>query len=263
MARCPTRHGRMLAQILDMFPTRISDTNKPLRLAFTLIELLVVIAIIAILAAMLLPVLARAKERSFRITDVSNLHQFGLANSIYANDFKEKMMPGAFDFAHFPDSSWTLLLAYGCSSNATACQSIWHYPGGPSKLFSANIGQDAQGAGWCYLGWTYYVGDGVTSDDTISGASGVIYLRPVKTTDALNPGSQTLAACQHWNDASSYGSFMPHVNGGAARVYPVGSQPPAADGLAVARMDASAAWVKWPKLTPINQGWQIIYYEPR
>ena len=233
------------------------------RRAFTLIELLVVIAIIAILAAMLLPVLAKAKERSFRITDVSNLHQFGLANSIYANDFKEKLIVGAFDFAHFPDTSWTQLLAYGCSSNATACQSIWHYPGGPSKLFGANIGQDAQGSGWNYLGWTYYVGDGVASDDKISAGGTVLYLRPVKTTDVLNPGSQTLAACQHWDDTDSYGSFMPHVNGGAARAYPVGAKPPAADGLAVGRMDASATWVKWVKLASINQGWQIIYYEPR
>lgn len=245
------------------FLSRFCCRTKSAWTAFTLIELLVVIAIIAILAAMLLPVLARAKERSYRITDVSNLHQFGLANTIYAGDFKEKMIPGAFDFAHFPDTSWTQLLSYGCSSNATACQSIWHYPGGPAKLFGANIGQDAQGSGWNYLGWTYYVGDGVTSDDTIKNGGNVIYLRPVKTTDVLNPGSQTLTACQHWDDTSSYGSFMPHMAGGAARTYPVGSKPPAADGLAVGRMDGSATWVKWQKLLPIDQGWQIIYYEQR
>ncbi len=63
------------------------------RTAFTLIELLVVISIIAILAALLLPTLARSKASARRIVCVNNLSQLGLSVRLYADDFQGNLPP--------------------------------------------------------------------------------------------------------------------------------------------------------------------------
>jgi prepilin-type N-terminal cleavage/methylation domain-containing protein/prepilin-type processing-associated H-X9-DG protein len=79
-----------------MFETDILQRPKRLRSGFTLIELLVVIAIIAILAAILFPVFAQAREKARATTCVSNENQLGLAMIQYQQDNDEKFPAGLF-----------------------------------------------------------------------------------------------------------------------------------------------------------------------
>jgi prepilin-type N-terminal cleavage/methylation domain-containing protein len=72
--------------------------------AFTLIELLVVVAIIAILAAILFPVFAQAREKARQITCLSNQKQLGLAFAQYVQDYDEKMPCGMYQAAGTPGS---------------------------------------------------------------------------------------------------------------------------------------------------------------
>ena len=76
--------------------------SQPGRDGFTLIELLVVIAIIAILAALLLPTLARSKREAVRIKCLGNLKQLALAAHMYAGDNRDYLVPNIPD----SDSGW-------------------------------------------------------------------------------------------------------------------------------------------------------------
>ena len=88
-------HPQKLLGVVSLIPGFLvkrkqdSEFNR----GFTLIELLVVIAIIAILAGMLLPVLARAKDRAQRSQCVNNMRQWALGCMIYADDFDSSLPP--------------------------------------------------------------------------------------------------------------------------------------------------------------------------
>jgi prepilin-type N-terminal cleavage/methylation domain-containing protein len=105
------------AGFIPMPRTNASFNGRP---GFTLIELLVVIAIISILAALLLPVLASSKQRAQSIKCLSNMHQWGLAFHMYADDNRdfvpeEGNVAGAINDPGSPDATDNLDYAwYNC-----------------------------------------------------------------------------------------------------------------------------------------------------
>lgn len=113
--------------------------------AFTLIELLVVIAIIAILAAVLLPVLDKAKKRAQQASCINNLHEIGVALTIYADDYTQ-----------YPGDLRTTNSTY-----------IW-----PSRLYSANTMQNRK-AFYCPAALLGSAWD-TNLNPTLAGPSGTI-----------------------------------------------------------------------------------------
>ncbi len=176
-------------------PTRRADPSRRGpggRTAFTLLELLVVIAIIAILAGLLLPAVARAKEAARSIQCLSRLRQIGLAVRLYADDYGDELprsQHSAFVYGQLP---WGRALAAGLGQDTLQWTNLLH---GVYQCPS-----DRRKTPWSY-GQNVYFELSPDADDYVG--------RPQtwrRTASVLRPSATIL----HAENASGADHIMPH-----------------------------------------------------
>ena len=215
------------------------------RRGFTLIELLVVIAIIAILAAMLLPALASAKDRARRAACKSNEHQFCIALQIYGGSYGDKV-PDLSQAPLGPAGVWTwdtssaflnVMTENGCSRNvfydpgypAWNCDDTWNFQVNYQGVQPANVTFRITGYFWILKGIpqmpaTVYTpskltGDGTHPPSATPFASCIIISSPAKQTyQGITAGTAAFAAknpqsTSHLTKGKPPGSSHAYIDG--------------------------------------------------
>lgn len=187
---------------------------------FTLIELLVVIAIISILAAILFPVFARARENARKAACMSNLKQIGLAAMMYVQDYDESF-PSANEYSGStePDVTkgywFTLLQPYAKSTQVFVCPTS-----GPSPSQNCSYGWNIGGTG-SNNGFGYRPSNPAYTPNSVKvvplsilqqAASTILVADPASNGNGTS-GASTLGL---YALAASTAQYMPVLHGGQA-----------------------------------------------
>ena len=214
---------------------------------FTLIELLVVIAIIAILAALLLPALAGAKEKGRRTSCKNSMRQFSLACHMYANDNEDYLPSGASNKGADDDHLPVLSTATSNAIVEYSNERMAHCPSFAEYFITQQSQRVFQEQEYGYIiGYNYHGGHTNTPWPPVSGFSAT-WISPQRLTS-----DPTLVLVSDMNDWSpGYGeTFAPHGANGAITIdnfsnISAGGASSAAIGAAggnVGLLDGSVSW---------------------